>query len=178
MRVRKYQHLERLGTSEVQGIEYGVCHVFPKIDGANGSIWIDDGVIKAGSRRRDLSEGDDNAGFYEWVKGQEMFTKFFAAHPMLRLYGEWLVPHSLKTYKPTAWQNFYVFDVCMDGATEEENTYLHYDEYKPLLEQFGISYIHPIAIIENGSYEQFINQLAHNVFLIEDGMGPGEGIVV
>jgi hypothetical protein len=27
---RKYQHLERFGTSEVQNIELGDCYVFPK----------------------------------------------------------------------------------------------------------------------------------------------------
>ena len=34
---KKYQHVERLGTSEVQGIENGMCYVFPKIDGTNAS---------------------------------------------------------------------------------------------------------------------------------------------
>ena len=35
----KYQHVERLGVDEVDGIELGVCHVFPKIDGTNSSVW-------------------------------------------------------------------------------------------------------------------------------------------
>ena len=32
MDFRKYQHIERFGTTEVDGIELGKCYVFPKID--------------------------------------------------------------------------------------------------------------------------------------------------
>ena len=32
MEFRKYQHIERFGTMEVDGIEIGTCYVFPKID--------------------------------------------------------------------------------------------------------------------------------------------------
>ena len=41
MEFKKYQHIERLGTLEVEGIELGTCYVFPKIDGTNGSnlVW-------------------------------------------------------------------------------------------------------------------------------------------
>ena len=35
----KYPHLERFGNDEVQGIEFGECWIFPKLDGANASIW-------------------------------------------------------------------------------------------------------------------------------------------
>ena len=40
MEFLKYQHVERVGTSEVENIELGTCYVFPKIDGTNASIWI------------------------------------------------------------------------------------------------------------------------------------------
>jgi len=33
MEFKKYQHVERFGTSEVEKIEFGTCYVFPKIDG-------------------------------------------------------------------------------------------------------------------------------------------------
>ena len=35
----KYQHIERFGTQETEGIENGTCYVFPKIDGTNASLW-------------------------------------------------------------------------------------------------------------------------------------------
>ena len=173
MEFRKYQHIERFGTTETQDIEYGKCFVFPKIDGTNASAWCDENQsIHCGSRNRELSIDNDNAGFMEYVLNNAELCMFLEEHPHLRLYGEWLVPHSLKTYRKDAWRKFYVFDV-MEGER-----YLTYEEYRPLLDNYGIDYIVPIAVITNGSYEQFINQLAKNVFLIEDGKGAGEGIVI
>lgn len=175
MQFEKYQHIERLGTTEVQNIEYGECYVFPKIDGTNASAWYD-GVVCGGSRTRQLSLESDNAGFFAWLSEQENIKKFFNDFQDLRLFGEWLVPHSLKTYRKDTWRKFYVFDVVQgEGETAR---YLPYDEYKPILEQYGIEFIPPIVIIKNGSYEQFVNQLAKNVFLIEDGKGAGEGVVI
>ena len=56
MYFRKYQHIERFGTMEVEGIELGLCYIFPKIDGTNSSVWLgEDGQIHAGSRKRELS---------------------------------------------------------------------------------------------------------------------------
>lgn len=176
MEFRKYQHIERMGTSEVRGIEDGLSYVFPKIDGTNASVWLDDGVVRAGSRNRELTLDNDNAGFYSWVMLQENIRDFLKFHPELRLYGEWLVPHSLKTYRDDAWKDFYVFDVCLERG--EDVQYLVYEEYRPLLDDFGIGYIPPIAIVKNGTYEKFTDLLEKNVFLIKDGCGLGEGIVV
>ena len=171
MEFKKYQHVERFGTTETEGIENGLCYVFPKIDGTNAQLWWDDGLC-AGSRNRELTVGADNAGFYEWAKGQRVFNSFFGEHPQLRLYGEWLVPHTLKTYNESAWRKFYVFDV-MDG-----NKHLHYDEYSKILDEFGIEYIPPICKVENPSYDRLIAQLEKNGYLIKDGEGTGEGIVI
>lgn len=183
MEFRKYQHLERFGTSEVENIHLGECYIFPKIDGTNASVWLhDNGSIQAGSRRRVLSIDNDNAGFFEWVQKQENIINYLKANPKHRLFGEWLVPHALKTYRDDAWRRFYVFDVVEDIEEDlpsgEKFKYLHYNDYKPILDDFGVDYIPYIAKIKNGSYEQFINQLIHNVFLIKDGKGTGEGIVV
>ncbi len=172
MEFEKYQHVERFGTTETNGIEYGMCFVFPKIDGTNSQLWSDGNSLYAGSRNRELSIDNDNAGFMAWAVNQNNIIDFFCKYPHLRLYGEWLVPHTLKTYQKTAWNNFYVFDV-MNG---EE--YLPYDEYKPLLDEFGIEYIPPICKVENPTYERLINQLEKNGYLIEDGQGTGEGIVI
>jgi hypothetical protein len=172
----KYHHLERIGATEVQGIELGECFVFPKIDGTNSSLWVSDGELQAGSRNRLLSLESDNAGFFTWAQLQENLKRFFAEFPDYRLYGEWLVPHSLKTYRSEAWRKFYVFDITDDDS--ENPRHIPYNDYQPILNRFGIDYIPPICQINNGSYEQFINQLLKNVFLIEDGKGTGEGIVI
>lgn len=173
---KKYQHVERFGNEEVIGIENGTCFVFPKIDGTNASVWFEDGNIKAGSRNKELTLESDNAGFYKWVLEQDYFEKFFKECPNYTLYGEWLVPHTLKTYTKDAWKNFYVFDVC--EIVDEEIRYIPYYEYHRLLSDYGIAFIPPLAEIKNGNYEKFVSFLEKNTFLIEDGKGNGEGIVI
>lgn len=168
----RYQHLERFGTTETQGIEFGTCYVFPKLDGTNASVWFEGGQIKAGSRNRELSLEKDNAGFYEWAINNQNLKNFFDKYPELRLYGEWLVPHSLKTYRDDAWRRFYVFDV-MNG---EE--YLPYEKYNLLLAHFEIDYIPAFYIAKNASYDQFAKAMQANTFMIKDGEGVGEGIVI
>jgi hypothetical protein len=174
MEFKKYMHIERFGTTEVQNIELGECYIFPKIDGTNASVWLDEnGELQAGSRKRHLSVDEDNAGFCKWAKEQLNLLDYLQDNPTHRLFGEWLVPHSLKTYREDAWRQFYVFDVVLS-----DNKHLHYCDYKPLLEKYNINYIPPLAIINNPDYEKFVVQLERNVFLIQDGKGAGEGIVI
>ena len=172
MEFKKYQHLERFGTTEVNGIEYGMCYIFPKIDGTNSSVWLGDGNIQAGSRKRHLTLESDNAGFYDWVLKQDNLDIYLNANPTHRLYGEWLVPHTLKTYDDNNWRKFYVFDVMVDDK------YLTYDEYKVELEKYNIDFIPPICKVKNPTYERIVNQLEKNTYLIKDGSGIGEGVVV
>jgi hypothetical protein len=35
MEFRKYQHVERYGSPEVEGVELGECCIFPKLEGTN-----------------------------------------------------------------------------------------------------------------------------------------------
>ena len=109
---RSYQHVERLGTTETNGILGGTCYIFPKIDGTNATVWLgDDNTLRAGSRKRELSLEDDNAGFCAFANRGDNYLVFLRVFPNLRLYGEWLVPHSLRTYRDDAWRHFYIFDV-------------------------------------------------------------------
>lgn len=179
MEYKKYQHIERFDTDEVKGIELGVCVVMPKIDGTNGVVWFDNGIVKAGSRNRELSLENDNGGFYNQIVKDNRFVEYFKKYPNHRLYGEFLIPHTIRTYRDTAWRKFYIFDVTVDEINGSDSmTYLPYDEYKSGLDEFGLDYIMPLAVIKNGSYEDFINILNKNDFLIKDGMGIGEGIVI
>lgn len=179
MEFKKYQHVERFGNTEVNGIELGICYVFPKIDGTNSSVWLnEDGELRAGSRNRELTFEKDNAGFYNTISKDEKVLAYLQKHPTHRLFGEWLVPHSLKTYKDDAWRKFYIFDVCVDNESEVGLEYLPYEVYKSLLEEFNLDYLNPIAIVKNGDYDNFIKCLDRNVFLIKDGQGTGEGVVI
>lgn len=176
MTFEKYQSIQRYGTPEVQDINIGTCYIFPKIDGTNASVWLsEDGKMQTGSRTRQLSIFKDNAGFKAWAEKQPSLHSFLKDHPNYRLYGEWLVPHSLKTYRDSAWEDFYVFDVV-----DQTSRHLSYNDYQPLLEKHGVNYIPPIAIIKNPDYESLIKCLSpdKNNYLIEDGKGAGEGIVI
>lgn len=179
MKFKEYQHIERLGTTVTEDIEFGTCYIFYKIDGTNGQVYLDDkGNIKAGGRRRELTLDKDNAGFYKYVLQNENIKKYLAKHPNHRLYGEWLVPHSLKTYRQSAWRKFYIFDVCYEGEDNIEY-YLNYNTYKEFLDEFDLDYIPPLAILKNPTIESFINCLEKTgQFLVEDGKGAGEGIVI
>jgi hypothetical protein len=176
----KFPHVERIGSDEIEGILEGTCYVFPKIDGTNSSVWEecdDTGAceLKCGSHRRVLSRGDDNAGFCAYVhKFPEPFISLFVEKPHWTVYLEWLVPHTLKTYRDDAWRKAYVFDV-LDRDT---GRFVPYDEYYPLLDSLGFDLIPLMATVTNPTEEWLTAQLDKNTFLIEDGKGYGEGIVV
>jgi RNA ligase len=173
---KKYQHLERFGKSDVAGIEKGTCYVFHKLDGTNGQVWFEDGKIQAGSRNRQLTIDSDNAGFYNAMLTDTRMIKFFKDYPYVKLFGEWLVPHTIKTYEGTAWREFYVFDMCIDKG--DDFVYLPYEEYTERLEKYGIKYIPMIAKIDNPTYEQLTDLLPKATYLVQDGKGTGEGIVI
>lgn len=175
MEFNRYQHVEKFGNDEVDGIELGTCYIFPKIDGTNASVWNDKFEIKSGSRNRELSLENDNQGFYKYILEQDNISKFLFDYPDLKLYGEFLVPHTLKTYRENAWRKFYVFDVVEE--TEEGFCYLTYEEYQPILEEYKIDYLSPLKIIKNPTYEDLLHCLEINTTLMKEGE-IGEGIVI
>ena len=170
----KYQHLERIGTDSTEGINLGTTYVFPKLDGTNAQLWFADGEICGGSRNRELAVENDNAGFYNWAKTQDNLVAMVADHPDKNFYGEWLVPHSLKTYRDDAWRKLYLFDTWC-RRTER---WLTYEEQKEIYDAYGVDYLAPISIHKNASLEDYIKTLDKNVFLIQDGQGVGEGVVI
>lgn len=174
----KYSHVEQLKNTEVEGILNGTCYIFPKLDGTNASLFLIDNRICAGSRNRQLSINDDNAGFYNTIlseieKGQSNYAHFLVTHPHLTLYGEWLVPHVIKTYVPEAWRKFYIFDVF----DRETGSFLHYDVYSELLDAHAIPYL-KAQKLESPSIEVLQELVSTNTFLLQDGKGVGEGIVI
>lgn len=180
---RRYQSLKKMYAQDTAGIEHGKCYVFSKIDGTNAQTWFDGEQVRCGSRNRELDEtrDGDNASFCKTMRADERIANFHKKYPDLRLYGEWLVPHSLRTYREDAWKKFYVFDVVRETNCDKETDdfkYLSYDEYKPLLDEFGLDYLAPLYIIDCPNKEQLIHAMNNNIFLLNDGAGVGEGIVV
>lgn len=173
----KYMHIERLGNDEVEGILNGTVYIQPKIDGANGQVYFDfeGNLLYCASRKVILSEQNTNQGFWNYVfDNEELFYNYFEKHPYHILYGEWLVPHTLKTYRKDAWNKFYVFDVFNNYS----GMFIPYEKYVEELKEFELPYIPVIASLYNAPEERAESYLEHNKFLIEDGKGVGEGIVI
>ena len=173
MQYKSYQHIEKLGNKEVEGILKGKCSIQPKIDGTHGVVWLgDDGIIHAGSRRRDLTLDNDNAGFYNTVIKDDNIRKYLLDHKDHYLYGEWLVPHTIRYYHPESWKHFYVFDIF-----SYDRGYIPYDEYSKELDKYGINYIPEIISIDNPTMEDLTKYLKETKYLIpEDKMS--EGIII
>lgn len=172
---RRYDHLERLGHDEVSDILFGDVWIYPKLDGTNSSVWLQNNQVKAGSRNRVLSLEEDNAGFNLWVEqNKETFLKLFSEFPNWILYSEWLVPHTLKTYREEAWRKSYIFDV-FDRIS---NRYVAYSAYSNILENYNLDIIPPLCKITNPSSSQVADWLERNNFLIQDNVGAGEGITI
>lgn len=173
----KYQHIEQFGSDEVEGIEDGAVYLFPKIDGTCSCVWRDDrSGLRFGSRNREVTVNEDNQGFAAWASENEELAEFFEEFPNLRLFGEWLVPHTVKGYRDDAWRRFYVFDVCDDFGLNM--WYRPYEQYRPVLEEYGLDYIPIMAKCENATKEQFIAALDKNTFLMKDDAGAGEGVIL
>lgn len=136
MKFKKYQHIERLGTPAVEGILNGSCYIFPKLDGTNTSVYLNDnGEMEFASRNRALTPFKDNYGVRNALINDARFKDYLEAHPTHRLFGEWLVPHTIRGYQASAWHKLYIFDV-MDG-----DKYIPYFDYMPELIRFDIDFI-------------------------------------
>lgn len=173
----RYPHLEKLGNVEVENIELGETYVFPKIDGSNASLWNVDGDFFAGSRNRILTFENDNAGFMNTLlrtEYGEAYKKMLTTYPHLRLYGEWLVPHTLTGYREEAWRRFYIFDV-MDQNTGK---FLSYEEYLPLVDEYGLDFIPCYKKIRNGDSSMFLKEARDIRYLLKDEQPYGEGVVI
>lgn len=174
----KYQHVEKLGTDEVDGILLGEVYCFPKIDGTNAHAWYDGEQMHYGSRTRELSLDKDNAGFMQEMRECKELTALCMSIPGCHVFGEWLVPHSLKTYREGAWRKLYIFDVVERNEESGIAMHWHYDDLQALCEHHEVEYIPPIRIISNPTIDNLMQLLEQNNYLVEDGKGCGEGIVL
>jgi hypothetical protein len=168
---RKYRKIQRLGKEETEGILEGTCYVQEKVDGANTSIWLDEnGVLHCGSRTRDLSKESEDGfnGFIKYIRGHVGINKFLQDNPQARLYGEWLVRHTI-AYKETAYKKFYLFDVF----NAETMTFADSESVQKIGEVFGIETVPLLGKFENPTVEQLTALMGTSAF-----GDRGEGIVI
>lgn len=182
MEFKKYQHIEKIGKSEVEGILDGKVYLFYKIDGTNASVWLKNNqTLGFGSRKKELVDSD-NAGFKtaidtqaEYAETKKELLDYLTKHPNHIIYGEWLVKNVLKTYQVNAWRQFYIFDI-LDMETGE---YINYDIYSKEFDDNypNLKYI-PVMVKLNNPTEEELKYwlLETGKYLINDGLG--EGIVI
>lgn len=146
----------------------GTVHVQEKVDGANAQIWLENGEIKMGSRTRVLGNEEFN-GFVPYVKAHKGIQQFFTTHPESRLYGEWLVRHTI-AYKETAYRKFYLFDIFGWNGVDE---FIPAAAVKEIGELYGIDTVPLHGVFENPTIEQL------QEFVGKSDFGDrGEGIVI
>lgn len=171
----KYMHVENIHSDEVEGILNGKCYIFPKLNGMNEQIWVgmDGTTLKVGTRNKEADNDKDSRGLIGYISSDN-FLLFFYNYPNLRLYGEWLVHHTIH-YKQEAYNHFYVFDVLENTSKR----YMAYENYKDLLEKFDIKYIPVIDVIEKPSMSDLETICKTKTdFLMPKKGDAGEGIVI
>ena len=105
---------------EVDWILDWLCYIQEKIDWANLSVWLEDWEIFVWSRRTVV--GTDK--IKEWFRGAVEYINTHKGIRRLldtlewdiRLYWEWLVPHTITDYNSLSYNHFYLFDVEVDGV--------------------------------------------------------------
>lgn len=159
----KYQHVERMGHEDVEGLLDKEVYVQEKIDGANLTVALhhNETVINGenhhirslviASRNNALSVGGEpDHGFngaVEYVLAHPGIVEYLRQFPRRILRGEWLVRHSLN-YDADKMGKFYVFDVqtpgmmtTLDGDLIPVWYYIDPYDYEPDLAQYSIDFI-------------------------------------
>lgn len=161
---KEYPKIYALHKEENEGLLDFEVTIQEKVDGANTSIWIEDGEIHCGSRRKELTEGFN--GFVDYVKSHKGIKKVLTNNPAFRLYGEWLVRHTI-SYKETAYKQFYLFDVWT-----EDNGFMPQDMVEAIADSANLPY--PQIFYKGKTTLEKIQE-----FVGETNLGDvGEGVVV
>ena len=177
---KRYPKVHRLGKDETDGVLLGTVHVEEKIDGANGQIWVEDNKICIGSRNNKLTcdvhnpkDGDNRFnGFLDYVAKHDGINKLLKDHPEYRLYGEWLVRHTIN-YKETAYQNFYLFDITTIKDGEEVEEFFPKEDVIRIADKYGILRPEYHGTFDNPTEEQLTTLVGKSV--LGDN---GEGVVL
>ena len=201
MNRRNYQHIEKINflteSPDLAGLFNGETYVYPKIDGCNCLVRYDEinRKLVVGGRNRDFDGIDKtDRGLLAYVKARE--KKFLAIFeklgPNATIYGEWLVPHTIKYYRLEAWNEYYIFDILLFKKIEKEgkkelvaDRYLDYEEYSALLDEVNrldgpaLLYIPCLGKIKDCSLEQvkqYVEEHKDYVYLTKEG-DLGEGLI-
>ena len=180
---KPYLHVERLGKTEVDNILNGTVRLTSKLDGTNACVWADkNGCMHYGSRKREISVEDDNAGFAAWMESNrleaQLLIKACQANLHWIIYGEWSVGKvgAIKKYTEQAKDKLWIFDIY-DRETEK---YLTWDELEAALIIYDLLRyrVKLLATLTNPTLDDIIKIANENIFLLEDTGTLGEGVVI
>lgn len=164
---KAYPKIHRLGKEETDGIlDEGIIVVQEKVDGANTSIWLEEGTIKCGSRTRELPDDESFNGFTEFARNNKAVREYLEQHPTHILYGEWLVRHTI-AYNELAYKKWYLFDIY-----SEEEGFLNLDTVAVKAQLYGFN---TPQIFANG----FLDLDKIKSYVGQTNLGEqGEGVVI
>ncbi len=172
MKHKSFMDIERYKTSFNDGFEKGDHIVIQeKIDGANCAVRYDGetDMVMAQSRKNILSLENNLRGFWEWSQTLPKETVKAVLGSNLVLFGEWLVPHSVK-YPEERYNKAYFYDVY----DTENGCYLPQDKVKEIITQLNLTYVPVFYDGEFVSWEHCIGFVGKT----ELGGEYGEGIVI
>ena len=184
----KFLHVTRLDdVADILACQWPK-YVFPKLDGTNGTVWADeDGTVHAGSRNRELTIEDDNAGFCKHVLESDVMEPvrlFCVDHPDFFVCGEWLGGKAghIKQYLN---REFYIFDVHRKAESTDEAGrnagYVRYCEYEKWFSDYGYEFVvPPLAFVESNealTLQEVFEIAENNHYNLPESI-VGEGVVV
>lgn len=182
----KWHHVERLEKKDCAGILNGRCYVSFKLDGTNASVWADEERLHCGSRTRELTFKEDNAGFMDWMTSRDAeaveLREWCFEHRNIHLFGEWGVGRvgNIKKYTCAKENHFYIFGACYchNVIDEEGNPVVDWIHPQKMLEDNVLAkYMIPIIEIENPT-EDYLAKIAENNHYLLPPEVKGEGIVI
>jgi hypothetical protein len=157
---RKYDKIFRLGKEETDWILNGTCYIEEKIDWANLSIWMEEWKICIWSRNLVVCDKENRLDWFNWaveyVLQHEWIRELLQKMPELRLYWEWLVPHTV-SYYPENYKHFYMFDIEHDWWLIEP------DKALEIADKYNIRCPKLLWILENPTQEQLLEYVWNSV---------------
>lgn len=169
---KRFMDISRIKENYANGFNKGDYIVIQeKLDGSNCAIRYDSETdeIIAQSRKNILSLSNNLRGFLEWSQTLDKKLVKSILGDNLVLFGEWLVPHSVK-YPEERYNHAYFYDVY-DTSTE---TYLSQDKVRDIIAVLGLTYVPVFYRGEFVSWEECMKYVGQTKL----GGEYGEGIVV
>ena len=169
---KRFMDISRIKENYANGFNKGDYIVIQeKLDGSNCAIRYDSETdeIIAQSRKNILSLSNNLRGFWEWSQTLDKKLVKSILGDNLVLFGEWLVPHSVK-YPEERYNHAYFYDVY-DTSTE---TYLSQDKVRDIIAVLGLTYVPVFYRGEFVSWEECMKYVGQTKL----GGEYGEGIVV